>query len=120
MPPGYRRYRSAMPTTSPPRRSRRTVRPARADVRDRLLAAGRELFAEVGYQRASLDAIAGRAGFSKGAVYSNFTSKEDLFLSLLQRQVGGIQDSFALTTSGTDRSLEEDLRLLAAAVVDWA
>src|SRR4051812_30880732 len=107
MPPGYRRYRSAMPTTSPPPRSPRTVRPARADVRDRLLAAGRELFAEVGYQRASLDAIAGRAGFSKGAVYSNFTSKEELFLALLEHEVAGMRASLAAAVAAQGGSLDD-------------
>jgi AcrR family transcriptional regulator len=39
--------------------------------------------AERGLERASLDAVARHAGFTKGAVYANFESKEDLFLSML-------------------------------------
>lgn len=107
-----------MPPTSTQRRSRRTVRPERADVRERVLAAGRAVFAEVGYQKATLDAIAGRAGFSKGAVYSNFAGKEDLFLALLQHEVAQMQDVLALAVE--DGSLEDDLRLLAATVLGWA
>ena len=107
-----------MPTTSAPRRSRRTVRPERADVRERVLAAGRAVFAEVGYQKATLDAIAGRAGFSKGAVYSNFAGKDDLFLTLLQHDVGEMRETLALAPA--DGSLEDDLRLLAATVLAWA
>jgi AcrR family transcriptional regulator len=107
-----------VPTTSTPRRSRRTVRPERADVRERVLSAGRVVFAEVGYQKATLDAIAGRAGFSKGAVYSNFASKDDLFLALLQHEVAEMRDTLALALA--DGSLEDDLRLLAAAVLGWA
>jgi AcrR family transcriptional regulator len=105
-------------TSVPARRSRRTVRPERADVRERILDAGRAVFAEVGYQKATLDAIAGRAGFSKGAVYSNFTGKDDLFLTLLQDEVAGMVD--ALAVGAADGSLDDDLRLLARAVVEWA
>jgi AcrR family transcriptional regulator len=76
------------------------------------------VFAEVGYQKATLDAIAGRAGFSKGAVYSNFASKDDLFLALLQHEVAEMRDALALAPA--DGSLEDDVRLLAAAVLGWA
>jgi AcrR family transcriptional regulator len=94
------------------------VRPERADVRARLLAAGRAVFAEVGYQKATLDAIAARAGFSKGAVYSNFAGKDDLFLALLQHEAGEMGD--ALSSALDDGSLDDALRQLAAAVVGWA
>jgi AcrR family transcriptional regulator len=87
-------------------------------VRERVLAAGRATFAEVGYQKATLDAIAGRAGFSKGAVYSNFAGKDDLFLTLLQHEVADMRDALALAPD--DGSLEDDLRLLAATVLGWA
>lgn len=76
------------------------------------------MFAEVGYQRATLDAIAARAGFSKGAVYSNFTGKDDLFLTLLQHEVAEMRRAFELAVD--DRTLETDLRLLASAVLGWA
>ncbi len=107
-----------MAATSTPRRSRRTVRPERADVRERVLASGRAVFGEVGYQKATLDAIAGRAGFSKGAVYSNFAGKDDLFLTLLQHEVADMRDALAVDLD--DGSLEDDLRLLAATVLAWA
>jgi AcrR family transcriptional regulator len=55
--------------------------------RSQLLAAAREVFGELGYARASLDEIAERAGFTKGAVYSHFRSKADLFLSLLEEGI---------------------------------
>lgn len=109
-----------MPTTSPPRRSRRTVRPERADVRERLLAAGRAVFAEVGYQKASLDAIAGRAGFSKGAVYSNFASKDELFLALLEHEVAAMREALTVAVAAQGSSLADDVRVLASAVLGWA
>jgi AcrR family transcriptional regulator len=55
--------------------------------RERLVAAAREVFGEAGYAKATLDAISERAGFSKGVVYSQFASKADLFLVLLERRI---------------------------------
>jgi AcrR family transcriptional regulator len=55
--------------------------------RDRVLGAARQVFSDAGYARASLDAIAERAGFSKGVVYSQFDSKADLFLALLEQRI---------------------------------
>lgn len=63
-------------------------RPRRADVRERLLRAALELFTRRGYDQTSLDQVAGAAGFTKGAVYSNFTSKDELFLTLMDQQIG--------------------------------
>ncbi|GAA4490766.1 TetR family transcriptional regulator [Rhodococcus olei] len=57
-------------------------RPSRGEVRRRLLDAAAEEFAEHGFVAARLTEIARRAGFTKGAVYSNFESKQDLFAEL--------------------------------------
>ena len=51
--------------------------------REALVFAARAVFAEVGYHAASLDQIARHAGFSKGAVYSNFEGKAALFLAVM-------------------------------------
>lgn len=59
----------------------------RRATRDRLLEAATEVFAEEGLQAASVEAVCTRAGFTRGAFYSNFASKEELFLELLQREV---------------------------------
>jgi AcrR family transcriptional regulator len=55
--------------------------------REQVLVAARQVFSESGYAKASLDAIAERAGFSKGVVYSQFDSKADLFLALLEQRI---------------------------------
>ena len=52
-----------------------------------VLAAARRVFLARGYVSASLDAIAEEAGFSKGVVYSQFASKADMFLSLLETRI---------------------------------
>jgi AcrR family transcriptional regulator len=56
----------------------------REQTRDHLLAAAAQVFAERGFHAASLDEVAAVAGFTKGAVYSNFKNKEDLFLALFR------------------------------------
>ena len=61
------------------------LRPPREDVRQRLVTVAIASFERDGYGGASLAAIAEEAGFSRGAVYSNFASKEDLFLAALER-----------------------------------
>ncbi|MFA5607401.1 MAG: TetR/AcrR family transcriptional regulator [Leucobacter sp.] len=58
----------------------------RQATRERLLSAAAEVFAEEGLQGASVEAICSRAGFTRGAFYSNFATKEELFLSLLERE----------------------------------
>ena len=55
----------------------------RQQTRDHLLQAAAQVFAERGFHGASLDEVAAVAGFSKGAVYSNFKNKDDLFMALL-------------------------------------
>ena len=56
----------------------------RQQTRDYLIAAAAQVFAERGFHGATLDEVAAVAGFTKGAVYSNFKSKDDLFLALLE------------------------------------
>src|SRR5580658_225639 len=56
----------------------------RQQTRDYLLQAAAQVFADRGFHAATLDEIAAAAGFTKGAVYSNFKDKEDLFLAMLE------------------------------------
>jgi AcrR family transcriptional regulator len=71
----------------PARGARMTREQSRANTRERLLAAARETFARSGFHGASVDEIASAAGFSTGALYSNFDGKEDLFLALMEREI---------------------------------
>src|SRR5580693_1477163 len=73
---------------------RATVAPARltreqskAHTRERLLDAARSVFASSGFHGASVEEIASTAGYSTGALYSNFDGKEDLFLALMEREI---------------------------------
>lgn len=69
------------PSTSRPRRLTRVE--AKARTRELLLEAAAETFARKGFAGASVEEIAQNAGFSIGALYSNFGGKEQLFLELL-------------------------------------
>jgi AcrR family transcriptional regulator len=67
--------------------ARMTREQSKANTRERLLTAARNAFASSGFHGASVDEIASRAGFSTGALYSNFDGKEDLFLVLMEREI---------------------------------
>ena len=56
------------------------------ETQSRLLSAAEEIFVRDGYEAAQLDEIAARADRSKGAVYTHFKSKEDLFLALFEHR----------------------------------
>ncbi|WP_072740035.1 TetR/AcrR family transcriptional regulator [Rhodococcus triatomae] len=86
-------------------------RPGRGVVRARLLDAAADEFAERGFSAARLSEVARRAGFTKGAVYSNFASKQDLFAELFAQrslelagrvlaEIGGMDPADAVGHSG--------------------
>ncbi|WGD37471.1 TetR family transcriptional regulator [Lysinibacter sp. HNR] len=64
----------------------RTESARRQKTRDRLIDAAFEEFAERGISAASVESISERAGFTRGAFYSNFSSKEELFFALMERE----------------------------------
>jgi AcrR family transcriptional regulator len=63
--------------------------------RSLLLDAAEEVFAEKGFMAASLDDIAHAAGYTKGAIYKHFSTKEDLFLAVSDRYWRRYFDNFA-------------------------
>lgn len=88
------------------------TRPTRDEVRDRILDAALTVFAAEGFAGATIDAIGQAAGFTKGAVYSNFESKDELFLALLDRQ---FESRGALIATALD-SGQGDTAAIAAAL----
>jgi AcrR family transcriptional regulator len=66
---------------------RRTRAELQAETRRRLLDGAAQVFRERGLHASSVEAITQAAGFSRGAFYSNFSSKEELFLELLHDRV---------------------------------
>jgi len=55
--------------------------------RGRLIRAAEKIFARDGFEAAKLEEIAAEAGYTRGAFYANFKSKEDLFLALLEGEI---------------------------------
>ena len=68
-------------------RQRQRVRPTREQTKQVLLGAARDVFADRGYDHTTLDHVAEAAGLTKGAVYSSFDSKVDLFYALMHERV---------------------------------
>jgi AcrR family transcriptional regulator len=92
------------------------TRPTRVEVRDRILDAASKVFAAEGFTGATIDAIGQAAGFTKGAVYSNFESKDELFLALLDREfelrtelIATALDSGGGDTAATARALSRSV-----------
>ena len=81
----------------------------RQQTREHLLAAAAEVFAQRGFHGASLDEVAAVAGFTKGAVYSNFKNKEDLFLALFRANYE--REMQALRTALEDSEVPPEARL---------
>lgn len=70
----------AAPQAAPSESSRR------GRTRERLLDSAYEVFAAAGVRAASVEQITEHAGFTRGAFYSNFSSKEELFFALMERE----------------------------------
>jgi AcrR family transcriptional regulator len=110
-------------------KQRLTRQESRFETRTRLLESAAQLFARGGYEGASVDLIAESAGYSKGAFYSNFESKEAIFLELLdahkRREIEALAQLLAqdipasellslIRNSETGRGSDFDFGLLSA------
>jgi AcrR family transcriptional regulator len=78
-------------------------RQGRSDLtRDRLIGAAEKIFARDGFEAAKLEEIAAAAGYTRGAFYANFTSKEDLFLALLEREIAARIENVRMRIGSAD------------------
>lgn len=82
-----------------------TPRVRRLEVRRRILAAAAEQFAERGIHATRLDDVAAAAGFTRGAVYSNFTGKDDLVAAVIADRVEGMTGKGLALTLGAGAGL---------------
>lgn len=81
--------------------------------RSLLLDAAEEVFAEKGFMTATLDDIAHAAGYTKGAIYKHFATKEDLFLAVSERYWRRYFDNFAEVMSTAQQVGERELDEIA-------
>lgn len=98
-------------TQAAPKRRRRE------ETRQRLLTSALGVFARNGYERATVDEIVRDAGFSKGAFYVHFKSKDDLFWTMLEERVLLHQNAFRQSLDPVS-SFRENVRTLLTAIFD--
>lgn len=79
---------------------RLTREQSKAQTKERLIAAARTVFARRGFHGASVEEIAAEAGFSTGALYSNFDGKEALFLALMDHEIDAYAQEIATAVDG--------------------
>ncbi|MBI5104797.1 MAG: TetR/AcrR family transcriptional regulator [Solirubrobacterales bacterium] len=89
---------------------RKTQEQRRAETREQVLAAAANVFARRGFHGTSLEAVAEEAGFSRGAVYYNFSDKEELFLELLDRRCAEHAQDLRAAFAGADDDVEATSR----------
>src|SRR5918995_3188534 len=104
-----------MTKPKPARRLRRAER--RQLTRAQLLDAAERIFARDGFRGASVEAIAEEAGYSHGAIYSNFKGKDDLFLVLVEERIdarlAGVYEAADTELSRGSEPLEAARRFVA-------
>jgi AcrR family transcriptional regulator len=83
--------------------------------RERLIATGRELFGQRGYEATSIEAILEAAGVARGALYHHFATKQALFDAVLDRVVGEIADEAAVVA----RAAADPIASLRAGCGAW-
>ena len=87
----------------------------RTRTRAKLIESAAAVIADKGFDRASLEAIALRAGMSRGAVYGNFKNKEELFLAVIAAQWKPILPPFV-----PGASFRQQMRILGLTVAQVA
>jgi AcrR family transcriptional regulator len=105
----------------------------REQTRQELISAAEACFVSQGFHASSVDEVAERAGYTKGAVYSNFASKEDLFFAVYERRIermqievepglrqAGAQQTFDWLATATIERRDRDDGWLAVFFEFWA
>ena len=90
---------------------------SKARTRDDLIAAARGVFLERGFHPATLEEISEAAGYTKGAVYSNFSGKNDLFLAVLERHYAERAARYEAVLFG-ESQFEDTFRATARLMLD--
>lgn len=102
-----------------------TRKERQAQTREQVVEAAARVFARRGYHRATVEEIASEAGFTIGALYSNFSGKEELFLAIADRQteaqIGEIRAIAEIAEGKADPGAEatDQIRSFLEADPDW-
>jgi AcrR family transcriptional regulator len=104
-------------------RAPKRITKRREQTRNQLLDAALQVFAEDGFGRATVEQVCERAGFTRGAFYSNFSSLDELFLAMWQqRSQQMLADLRTALDTVADKAPEKAIRALLAAIPiddDW-
>jgi len=111
---GYRWY---LDTDGMPVSTRLTREERKAQTRERLIAQAHLVFLRRGFYAATLEEIAAEAGVTKGAVYSNFESKADLFMAVLDARTRGRLEVYE-TARSSAAAMEELARAHVRVILD--
>jgi AcrR family transcriptional regulator len=109
----------------PKRLARRTHAERTEETRLRLLKSAEKIFARDGFEAAKLEEICSRAGYTRGAFYVNFDTKEDLFIAMLEREamqrLAGVRTA-VLATQGPEAQLKTLRKFVVSSQRDetWA
>jgi AcrR family transcriptional regulator len=82
----------------------------RGETRQRLLEAALRVFAEQGFGRSTVEQVCERAGYTRGAFYSNFASLDDLFLAMWEQRSTELIDGLTQALAEMDTSKVKDVR----------
>ena len=88
---------------------------SRQQTRQSVIDAAAAVFAKRGYRGASVEEIASEAGYTIGALYSNFSGKDDVLLALLEQQVARIAERIV----GAARAEQDPTDKLRAGAREW-
>src|SRR2546429_5544898 len=105
--------------------SRLTRKEKQAHTRECLMHSAARVFARRGLQQASIDEVAEDAGFTKGAFYANFKSKEELFLAMLDERFTERIEQIEVVIAGEGTAAErarragDDFASMVAADPEW-
>ncbi len=90
----------------------KVIRGRRAKTRTRILDSAVDVFSQVGFASASIEMLAEAAGFSRGAFYSNFDSKDELLLAIAEREIelklDALPNALALVKPKDGETLDSD------------
>lgn len=100
-----------------PQANHSTVTRRREATRERILSAAMEVFAEQGFHGASVEDVCERAGFTRGAFYSNFAALDDLVMELYEQHARRLSARVETLSSRDDLSPEQ---ILAAVLDVWS
>jgi AcrR family transcriptional regulator len=97
---------AAIPSTGP-----------HAGKREQVLVGARQVFGELGYERASVDLIAARAGVSKATIYSHFGDKRSLFISAVVAECEDLRNGIGTCCEHAPGDVEEGLAHLGERIM---